>query len=512
MINYIDNIYNLAVVPWFSGRFEMSDISTISKAIDYIEKNLIHNFSINSIASMAGYEQSRFYELFKKETGLTPAQYIRHRRLARSCWDLSFSNYNIIDIAIKYLFSSHEAFTRAFKKRYSITPKDYRNNVNINYNQKKINYFSNKQYPHNKTLEGVDRVGFYKGGDICPEDVPFPSCMASVMRFLGEDYPWLEIKAHNKLWKLNFANIYFFGVSGLSFGLLWREGWHEDNVDHMFVADPREIIDRSFKLAGYSYSIVRKEDKKNDKELFKKAVMYSINRGIPVLAFGVIGPPECCIITGYQDQGKTVVGWNYFQDDLSYNDDVSIMGNGYFKKSNWFQETVYLIIINNKYSHFDKLIGIKSILKWAVHIMETKELYGRYSGFKALDVWQRHLIDELDYEDMDESEWKRYHKIHNAEVGQLAECRAWAGEFLCYLAERERNHINELRQAGNNFSVIHDICWEMWSICGGYNNPDAWKYFQFSEIRGKLVEKLNEIKKLQFNSLQLMKKTISKIK
>ena len=35
---------------------------------------------------------------------------------------------NLLDIAVKYGFGSHESFTRAFKKAYGITPKNYRKN------------------------------------------------------------------------------------------------------------------------------------------------------------------------------------------------------------------------------------------------------------------------------------------------------------------------------------------------------------------------------------------------
>ncbi len=40
------------------------------------------------------------------------------------------------------------------------------------------------QYPARKVLDGVMRVGFYIGGDQCPEDIPFPSCLAALLGLL----------------------------------------------------------------------------------------------------------------------------------------------------------------------------------------------------------------------------------------------------------------------------------------------------------------------------------------
>jgi len=36
--------------------------------------------------------------------------------------------------------------------------------------------------------------------------------------------------------------------------------------------------------------------------------MESIDRGIPVLAFPVVGPSDCCIITGYDEGGEVLLG------------------------------------------------------------------------------------------------------------------------------------------------------------------------------------------------------------
>ena len=54
--------------------------------------------------------------------------YLRYRRLAFALKEIRDTKRSILDIALEYGFSSHEAFTRAFKEAYSVSPKDYRKN------------------------------------------------------------------------------------------------------------------------------------------------------------------------------------------------------------------------------------------------------------------------------------------------------------------------------------------------------------------------------------------------
>ena len=54
--------------------------------------------------------------------------YIRLRKLAFALIEVRDTKDKFLDIAVKHGFGSHEAFTRAFKSAYGITPKNYRKN------------------------------------------------------------------------------------------------------------------------------------------------------------------------------------------------------------------------------------------------------------------------------------------------------------------------------------------------------------------------------------------------
>ena len=67
--------------------------------------------------------------------------YLRSRKLAFALKEIRDSKKTILDIAFDYGFSSNEAFTRAFKNAYGVTPSEYRKNPKPIILRTKINPF-----------------------------------------------------------------------------------------------------------------------------------------------------------------------------------------------------------------------------------------------------------------------------------------------------------------------------------------------------------------------------------
>jgi hypothetical protein len=42
----------------------------------------------------------------------------------------------------------------------------------------------------------------------------------------------------------------------------------------------------------------------------------------------------------------------------------------------------------------------------------------------------------------------------------------------------------------------HDLMWEMWALCGGNPNPDAWQIFKERKVRLKLAGLIDKAKAL----------------
>ncbi|WP_310604293.1 helix-turn-helix transcriptional regulator [Anaerosporobacter sp.] len=84
--------------------------------------------SLSHLSSKLGYSEFYISRKFREISGMQFRDYLRYRRLAFALKELRDTEHKILDIALKYGFSSHEAFTRAFKEAYAITPSEYRQN------------------------------------------------------------------------------------------------------------------------------------------------------------------------------------------------------------------------------------------------------------------------------------------------------------------------------------------------------------------------------------------------
>jgi AraC-like DNA-binding protein len=91
----------------------------------FIQGHIKAPITSSGIAKASGYSQYHASRLFKEETGLSPFEYIRRERLVRSAYVLRNGNPHILDVALDFVFDSHEGFTRAFANAFGITPKKY---------------------------------------------------------------------------------------------------------------------------------------------------------------------------------------------------------------------------------------------------------------------------------------------------------------------------------------------------------------------------------------------------
>jgi len=99
----------------------------IEKALLYIEKTLDRPLSVDVIASEASLSVHHFQRLFREVMGESVLQYRINRRLERAAAQLLASpELTILDVALHWGFDSHTSFSKAFKKHFSITPKNFK--------------------------------------------------------------------------------------------------------------------------------------------------------------------------------------------------------------------------------------------------------------------------------------------------------------------------------------------------------------------------------------------------
>jgi len=98
----------------------------MAKTAEYIDTHLGETLNIAELARLAGYSQVQLVRSFLEQTGFTPADYIRRRRLYFAAKALVDTNQKIADIAMESGFQSHDGFTRAFRAVYRMPPETFR--------------------------------------------------------------------------------------------------------------------------------------------------------------------------------------------------------------------------------------------------------------------------------------------------------------------------------------------------------------------------------------------------
>jgi AraC family transcriptional regulator len=66
---------------------------------------------------------------FGESTGMSVMEYVRGRRLSEAAAHLARGAANILDLALESGYASHEAFSRAFRTQFGMTPEEVRRNA-----------------------------------------------------------------------------------------------------------------------------------------------------------------------------------------------------------------------------------------------------------------------------------------------------------------------------------------------------------------------------------------------
>ena len=105
----------------------MSHVDDIQRGIDFIEDNLDQPLEPRDVSRAAMLSHAHYQRIFKSLTGETLNSYVRARRLARALDQLATTELRVLDVALQAGFESQEAFARAFRRSFGMTPTDYRN-------------------------------------------------------------------------------------------------------------------------------------------------------------------------------------------------------------------------------------------------------------------------------------------------------------------------------------------------------------------------------------------------
>lgn len=365
----------------------MTWMNDTQKALWYIENNLLNELTPDDVASHVCASDSNFGRVFGIVTGFSVAEYIRLRRLSMAGQELRSGKCKVIDVALKYSYNSPESFTKAYTRFHGTTPSEAKNT------DKSLKIFSPL------TIEINIKGGYAMTRKLIPnveklyenpaENYMFPSCMHSAMGALGE----------NKA----FDFLFFAGVTGDLFTQLWLSPKWQYNDSYSQTCHHTLLpIRNAFSACGYDYEYVPKNEIQKNKTKYIQKIVESIDKGIPVLTFGIVGPPTCSIILGYDENGSVLIGWSQFTDEPHPDSDgphVEYVSDNYFQKRNGLEKSDALIFIGKKRYTSSIADGIRSSIQNIPDYLTLPATERIVFGEQAFNAWADSLLDDSCFQD-----------------------------------------------------------------------------------------------------------------
>src|SRR4029077_12288569 len=96
------------------------------RALWFIESHLADELTLDEIAGVAGISRFHMVRAFAAATGFSVMRYVRARRLTEAARALAKGAPDILTLALDADYGSHEAFTRAFRDHFGVTPEAVR--------------------------------------------------------------------------------------------------------------------------------------------------------------------------------------------------------------------------------------------------------------------------------------------------------------------------------------------------------------------------------------------------
>jgi len=332
-----------------------------------------------------------------------------------------------------------------------------------------------------RILYGVPKVAYGPAGVTA-----FPMCVRACDQFLGGETTYDFVMA----------------ASGAAFRLTWdTTEWNGGNVwdGHSF-DDPAKMFTLGFASIGRTHETFAREPA--TREEFFAFIKKQIDLGNPCVAFGVIGPPEACIIAGYKDDGMALLGWNFFQDFIPTETDH----NGYFITRGWWDNKDTFAVLS--FAEKDaKIPGFADIVRNAVEVLSPRR-HGVYAkGLMAYDAWKKSMQDEAEFSaDLKTKGLEDRLMCQDDAMNCLQDGRHNAALFFRNAAKENPQHAEACNAIATHFEEVRAATMKMAQACGGwFGRGERMKRVADPETRRQICALIDEAKAADEKAFEKMK-------
>lgn len=109
-----------------SNRYDYPGLVYVNLAIHYLSCNYSQKIRINDLANYIGINRSYLTNNFKKVTGVSPQEFLLELRMNKAAALLQVGELSIHDVAESVGYDDALAFSKIFKHRFGVSPREYR--------------------------------------------------------------------------------------------------------------------------------------------------------------------------------------------------------------------------------------------------------------------------------------------------------------------------------------------------------------------------------------------------
>lgn len=489
-IDVYRNIHRLRIPQAFPGWYRKiiyrhTVINKRHPPLKWVQVETLDQYRTNQTSPDTEYERNELREIIKN--------YIDNLTQARREVIILFyfGGYQMTEIADFLAIPLNTVKTRLYQAR-----KDLKQRMETAITEY-LNTNLTKNVPYKKIIQGVP--GIYQKTETRQiyEDVPLCSCIRATLNAIHDDWGQNHVTINGNKWHYNRAYVRLMGATGLAFRFTWKKTWDISIVSSYLIGrEVDTVFKRAWDTVGYTYELLRtkysgKEKKltaKEKRDLYlraKKTITDNIDNGRPLIAHGVIGPPEECLITGYDKNGEVVTGWNIFQNgertapewyadtdrdgimELNTDLEVDYEPSGYFRKHNWFKDTWSIMHITGKKDKPGNREMYLDALNWAVEIILKDTLYIReyengIAAYKAFADSLKNLKTGPDNLD----ELRSKYMVFISAVAMIIDNRTSAWLFLGEMMKEFPEATKPLTAATEMYLKEIETIWEIWNLTG----------------------------------------------
>ncbi|MCF6475153.1 AraC family transcriptional regulator [Nonomuraea sp. MG754425] len=135
-------------------------LERLNQAMEHIERHLDQPVEVKELARIAATSEHHLRRMFSALAGMPLSEYVRRRRLTVAGADVLAGRETLLDIAVRYGYSSGEAFARAFHAMHGIGPGQARRTGAALNSQSRMSFRLTIEGSSNMQYRVVDRADF----------------------------------------------------------------------------------------------------------------------------------------------------------------------------------------------------------------------------------------------------------------------------------------------------------------------------------------------------------------